>query len=78
MAVITSIDNLEGMPSLATVYKWFEYLKSKDHNVKGYVIMPNHLHVLTDFKNTSKSINTIVSEGKKFIPACRQVPAVEY
>jgi len=23
-----------------TVYKWFDYLKSKDHNVKGYVIMP--------------------------------------
>lgn len=50
-----------------TVYKWFEYLKSKDHNVKAYVIMPNHLHVLIDFKNTSKSINTIVSDGKRFI-----------
>ena len=25
-----------------TIYKWFDYLKSKNHFVKGYVIMPNH------------------------------------
>ena len=23
-----------------TVYKWFDYLKSKNHFLKGYVIMP--------------------------------------
>lgn len=47
-----------------TVYKWFDYLKTKNHYVKGYVIMPNHLHVLIDFSNSLKSINTIVSNGK--------------
>src|SRR5665647_1551657 len=50
-----------------TVYKWFDYLKSKNHFVKGYVIMPNHLHVLIDFSASSKSINTIISNGKRFI-----------
>lgn len=50
-----------------TVYKWFDYLKSKNHFVKGYEIMPNHLHVLIDFSASSKSVNTIVSNGKRFI-----------
>ena len=29
--------------------------------------MPNHLHVLVDFSASSKSINTIVSNGKRFM-----------
>jgi REP element-mobilizing transposase RayT len=29
--------------------------------------MPNHLHVLIDFAASSKSINTIISNGKRFI-----------
>ena len=49
------------------VYKWFNYLKLKGHNVKGYVIMPNHLHALIDFSSCEKSINTIVSNGKRFM-----------
>jgi REP element-mobilizing transposase RayT len=50
-----------------TAYKWFDYLKMKNHYVKGYIIMPNHLHVLIDFSASCKSINTIVSNGKRFI-----------
>ena len=57
----------ELISSYDTVYKWFDYLSSKGHNVKGYVIMPNHLDVLIDFYVSSKSINTIVSNGKTFI-----------
>ncbi|HEV8286373.1 MAG TPA: hypothetical protein VGQ09_18825 [Chitinophagaceae bacterium] len=34
------------------VYKWFDYLKTKNHFVTGYVIMPNHLHVLISFDKT--------------------------
>jgi REP element-mobilizing transposase RayT len=49
------------------VYKWFDYLKSKNHFVKGYVIVPNHIHLLIDFSASSKSINTIVSNGKRFM-----------
>lgn len=37
-----------------TVYKWFDYLKSKNHYVKGYIIMPNHLHVLIEFSSSQK------------------------
>lgn len=49
------------------VYKWFDYLKSKGHFINGYVIMPNHLHILTAIKNSTQSINAIVSNGKRFM-----------
>lgn len=50
------------------VYKWFEYLKKNGHYICGYVIMPNHLHVLVTFRNTQgQSINSIVGNGKRFM-----------
>jgi REP element-mobilizing transposase RayT len=49
------------------VYNWFDYLKSKGHHINGYVIMPNHLHALIAFRNTGKSINTIIGNGKRFM-----------
>ena len=53
--------------SYDTVYKCFNHLKTKGHYVKGYVIMPNHLHALIDFGISVKSINTMVSNGKRFM-----------
>ena len=53
--------------SYDTVYKWFDNLKTKGHYIKGYVIMPNHLHALIDFGISTKSINKIVSNGKRFM-----------
>ncbi len=49
------------------VYKWFDYLKQEGHYITGYVIMPNHLHVLIGFTQTEKSINTLVGNGKRFM-----------
>ena len=53
--------------SYDTVYKWFDYLNTKGHKVKDYVIMPNHLHALIDFGTSEKNINSIVSDGKRFM-----------
>jgi len=53
--------------SYDAVYKWFDYLKMKGHFITGYVIMPNHLHGLVGFSNTSKSINRIIGDGKRFL-----------
>ncbi|MCW5912952.1 MAG: hypothetical protein KIT62_17915 [Cyclobacteriaceae bacterium] len=50
-----------------TAYKWFDYLKQQGHYITGYVIMPNHLHVLIGFTQTEKPINTIVGNGKRFM-----------
>jgi REP element-mobilizing transposase RayT len=57
----------EHTKSYDVVYKWFDYLKSKDHHVIGYVIMPNHLHALLAFTNSETSINTIIGNGKRFM-----------
>ena len=47
------------------VYSWFDYLKKQNHRIEGYVIMPNHVHVMIDFSKTDKSINKIIGERKK-------------
>lgn len=49
------------------IYRWFDHLKSNGHYLVGYVIMPNHIHVLIAFRNTGQSINTIVGNGKRFL-----------
>jgi len=49
------------------VYKWFDYLKKHGHYITGYVIMPNHVHVLIGFRQNAKSINTVIGNGKRFM-----------
>jgi REP element-mobilizing transposase RayT len=49
------------------VYRWFDVLKANNHLVLGYVIMPNHLHAMIAFRQTTTSINTIIGNGKRFM-----------
>ena len=49
------------------VYNWFDHLKEKGHFINGYVIMPNHVHILVSFVNTEQTINTIIGNGKRFM-----------
>ena len=49
------------------VYKWFDYLKEQGHFITGYVIMPNHIHATIAFRESKKSINTIIGDGKRFM-----------
>ena len=50
------------------VYKWFTVLKQQ-HNaeVLAYVIMPNHLHLIVHFHEDGFNLNTIISNGKRFM-----------
>ena len=57
---------LEQTNSYDLIYKWFDYLKQQNHRIAGYVIMPNHIHVLIDFVTSTKKINTIIGDGKRF------------
>jgi putative transposase len=50
-----------------TVYKWFDHLNSNNIHVLGYVIMPNHVHVLLYFPKMEKSLNTLVGNAKRFM-----------
>src|SRR6187402_3851402 len=49
------------------VYKWFEYLKSKNINVIGYVIMPNHLHCILYFQEIPFDLNKVIANAKRFM-----------
>ena len=49
------------------VYKWFRYLDNNGQRIVGYVIMPNHLHLLMAYKENEKSLNTIIGNGKRFL-----------
>ena len=46
---------------------WFDYLKKQNHRIAGYVIMPNHVPVLINFAKSTKKINTIIGDGKRFM-----------
>ena len=58
---------IEQTNSYDPVYKWFDHLKLNGHYITGYVIMPSPIQALIAFRNTGKSINTIVGNGKRFI-----------
>ena len=49
------------------VYKWFDSLHKKEIRVTGYVIMPNHIHVLLYFPEMKQSLNTVIGNAKRFI-----------
>lgn len=49
------------------VYNWFNYLTTKGNYIIGYVIMPDHVHAVIAFRQSSKSINTIIGNGKRFM-----------
>jgi len=48
------------------VYNFFTALNRQGHAVLAYVIMPNHLHLLLNFKG-GKSLNTVIGNGKRFM-----------
>ncbi len=49
------------------VYRWFDYVKAQGHFINGYVIMPNHVHLLISFVRAAQPINTIIGNGKRFM-----------
>jgi len=50
------------------VYNWLNLIADK-YQIKcfGFVIMPNHLHLLLNLHDDVKSLNTIISNGKRFM-----------
>ncbi len=50
-----------------SVYRWFNHLKQDGCLVLGYVIMPNHFHVLLYPTHTGTSLDKLIGEGKRFM-----------
>jgi len=49
------------------IYQWFEILVKYGVFNCGYVVMPNHLHLLAYTINSEKAINNIIGTGKRFM-----------
>lgn len=49
------------------VYKCFDYLSGKGAGIIGYVIMPNHLHLLVHLPAAFKTPNAVVGNAKRFL-----------
>src|SRR5258707_13964622 len=49
------------------VYNWYDVLAKKQHAVTGYVIMPNHLHMLLYHGGVNLSLNKVIGNGKRFM-----------
>ncbi|MCA4898151.1 MAG: transposase [Bacteroidota bacterium] len=49
------------------IYKWFNILVKDNHQILGFVIMPNHIHLLIHINQTEKSINVLLANGKRFL-----------
>ncbi|MCB9034930.1 MAG: hypothetical protein H6553_13920 [Chitinophagales bacterium] len=49
------------------IYNWFNILKKLGNYILGYVIMPNHVHIIVAFVKSDKSINKIIGDGKRFM-----------
>lgn len=46
---------------------WFDKLEEQKCILNGYVIMPNHLHLVLYYKNEKKSLNRIIADSKRFL-----------
>lgn len=55
----------------ASIYDYFSTWFSRIHDrgclINGYVIMPNHLHMICFPKEESKGLNHIIGEAKRFL-----------
>ncbi len=50
------------------IFKWFLYMeKHYDNRVCGYVIMPNHIHLLLYITSKSPKISTLILNAKRFL-----------
>lgn len=49
------------------VYRFFSFLNQNGHQVLGYTLMPNHVHLLLFFQTGKQSLNSVIGNGKRFI-----------
>ena len=50
------------------VYKWFDYMKEKYENkIYAYVVMPNHIHLITFISEKSSKLSILIQNAKRFM-----------
>src|SRR5690348_1702654 len=58
---------LEQTNTYDAVYGFFSILNKSGHQVLGYTLMPNHVHMLLYYTGGTQSLNTLIGNGKRFI-----------
>lgn len=54
--------------SIDLVYQWFHYARGKYGNkIYGYVIMPNHVHLLMRISEKSVTLPKLIQNAKRFL-----------
>jgi len=49
------------------IYDWFDYMKTHyDNKIHGYIIKPNHLHLLLSISEYSPDVSRLVQNAKRF------------
>ena len=49
------------------ILKWFDILYINKTWISGYVIMPNHFHLILYVTRNSQSLNKLIANGKRFM-----------
>ncbi len=49
------------------IYQWFNLLVKAEHQVAGFIIMPNHVHLLLHVNASETTVNKILGNGKRFM-----------
>jgi len=49
------------------IFDWFRLLVRQNCKITAFVVMPNHLHFMMYVPDTASDINTLVSNGKRFL-----------
>lgn len=49
------------------IYQWFDILKSKKIFISGFVIMPNHIHLIIFLSGSCDYVNKVIGTGKRFM-----------
>jgi len=49
------------------LHRWFDNLYKRGILLNGYVIMPNHIHLLVFVKEECKGMNFVFGEAKRFL-----------
>jgi REP element-mobilizing transposase RayT len=49
------------------IYQWFNLLTKAGHQITGFVIMPNHVHLLLHVNGSEATVNKILGNGKRFM-----------
>jgi REP element-mobilizing transposase RayT len=58
---------IEATQGYDLVYNMLRVFQSKGHLPTGYVIMPNHLHLLLCYNGDGPSLNKLIGNGKRFM-----------